>query len=420
MKRREIIGGLTTFLTMSYIVVVNPAILSTPGTGLPFSGVMTATVLLTASMTLLMGLYAKLPFAVAPGMGLNAFFTFQVILQRRVPWPVALGLVTWAGVAFLVVSATPLRNAIARAVPSHLRMAAAAGIGLMLSFLGLKAAGIIAASPATLVTAGHLGRPALLFALGLLVTVFLLLRDQPFALLAGIVVATVAGWALGEVHAPAHVFSAPDFSLVGRADLWGALRLAYLPVALAIVFTDLFDSLSTFVGVAHATGLTDAHGQPRNLGRALLVDALATLFAGLAGTSAGTAYVESAAGIRAGARGGLAAVVCAACFVPFLFLGPLAAVIPPFATAPALVLVGVFMFRVAGDLPRDRLEEALPAYATLLLIPFTLSIATGILAGFVLHAVCFSLAGRARELPAAAWILAAVSAGALALENLSR
>ncbi len=421
--KSEAIGGVTTFLTMSYIIVVNPSILSTRGTGLSFTAVMTATVLLCFVMTLLMGLYAKLPFAVAPGMGLNAYFTYQVILHDRVPAPVALGLVAWAGIAFVLVSATPLREVIARAVPRHLRIAAAAGIGLLLTFIGLRAAGILVASPATLVTAGPLGRPALLFAIGLVVTVVLLLHKSPWALMGGIVLTTLVGFALGAVQAPAQFVSVPDFSLAGKADLVGALRLALVPTMLAILLTDLFDSLSTFVGVAHATGLLDERGEPKNLGRGLLVDAFATLGAGLLGTSAGTAYIESTAGIRAGGRTGRAAIVCAACFLPFLFLGPLAAIVPPSATAPALVLVGVFMFKVVVELPPnqgDRLEEALPAYATLVLIPLTSSIAQGILWGFVLHAVSFALAGRRREIGAPMWALSAVAAAALAIENLAR
>ncbi len=412
------IAGATTFLTMSYIIFVNPRILSTDGTGMPFRAVMTATVLLAFVSTLLMGLYARLPFAVAPGMGLNAFFTFQVVLKQRVPWPIALGLVTWAGIAFLIVSVTPLRQAIARAVPTHLRIAAAAGIGLLLSLVALRSTGLVVSDAATLVTAGHLGRPAILFGVGLLVTLLLLLRDSPLALLAGAVAATLVGVALGEVAIPSKMVSAPDFSLVGRADLLGSLRLVYLPILLAILFTDLFDSLSTFVGVAHATGLVGEDGEPRNLGRALTVDSLATLFAGLLGTSAGTAYVESAAGIRAGGRTGTTAVVCAICFLPFLFLGPLAAAIPAAATAPALIVVGLFMFRSVTHLPLDKLEEALPAFVTLILIPLTMSIAQGILAGFVLHTLCFVAAGRRRELSPTMWSLAGVSVFALALENL--
>jgi AGZA family xanthine/uracil permease-like MFS transporter len=321
-------------------------------------------------------------------------------------------------VVFVLVSATPLRQHIARAVPPELRLAAAAGIGLLLAFIGLRQAGLLAADPATLVKAGHPGRPALYFAFGLLLTLALALRRSPLALLGGIVATTLLAALLGDVRAPAHLLSAPDFSLVLRADIGGALRLVYLPILLAILFTDLFDSLSTFVGVASSTGMLDEKGQPKNLGRGLFVDALATLFAGLLGTSAGTAYVESAAGIETGGRTGRVAVVCGLCFLPFLFLGPLAAMVPAAATAPALVLVGVSMFKPVVRLPLGRLEEAVPAYLTLLLIPLTSSIAQGILTGFVLHPVCFTLAGRRRELGLATWLLALVAGGALALENL--
>jgi adenine/guanine/hypoxanthine permease len=398
--------------------VVNPKILATPGTGLAFSAVMTATVLLAASMTVLMGLYARLPFAVAPGMGLNAYFTYTIVLRDRVPAGVALGLVAWAGVAFVLVSATPLREAIARAVPRHLRVAAAAGIGLLLAYIGLRNAGFLEANPATFVAAGKLGRPAALFGLGLLVSLWLLLRRSSLALLAGIVATTVVALLLGEVHAPERLTSMPDFSLVLRLDWLGALKLAYVPALLAILLTDLFDSLSTFVGVAHATGLVDERGEPRNLGRALLVDALATLGAGVLGTSSGTAYIESAAGIRAGARGGLAAVVCGLCFLPFLFLGPMAQIVPAYATAPALVLVGAFMFH--GLSVPEPLEEAVPAYATMILIPLTSSIAQGILWGFVLHVVAFVLARRWRELSGTMWALGGVAVFALSIENLRR
>jgi AGZA family xanthine/uracil permease-like MFS transporter len=410
---KEVVGGITTFLTMSYIIVVNPSILS--ASGMPFSGVLTATVVLSSLMTILMGVYAGLPFAVAPGMGLNAFFTFQIVVKNHVPWPVALGLVCWAGIAFVAVSVTPLRESIARAVPVHLRLAAAGGIGLLLSFIALRNAGIVVADPATLVGVGRLGDKAVIFGIGLAATLLLYAANHRASLLIGIVVATLASFMTGLSHVPDHVFSRPDFSLVGKADLAGALQAAYLAPALGILFTDLFDSLSTFVGVAHATGLTDENGHPRNLGRALLVDALATLGAGLLGTSSGTAYIESAAGIRAGARSGKAAVVCGLCFLPFLFLGPLAAAVPAAATAPALLLVGVFMF-ASVRLP-ERIEEAVPAFFTLLIIPLSSSIAQGILGGFVLHVVCFVLARRFRDISLAMWLLSAVALVALGLEN---
>src|SRR5919206_3407208 len=209
--RTELIAGVTTFFTMSYIVVVNPSILSTEGTGIPFSGALTATVTVCFVMTLLMGVYARLPFAVAPGMGLNAFFAFTIILGRKVPWPVALGIIFWAGVLFLAVSLTPVRTGIARAIPRHLRTATAAGIGVFLTFIGLKNAGVVAADPVTFVKLGRLDWPALFMLLGLAVTVFLLKRKSPFAFLAGIFLVTLVAWLWGKVPTPPSPFAAPDF-----------------------------------------------------------------------------------------------------------------------------------------------------------------------------------------------------------------
>src|SRR5438552_6075461 len=412
----DVIGGVTTFFTMAYIVVVNPAILSTPGTGMPFSGVLTATVLIASSMTLLMGLYARLPFAVAPGMGLNAFFAFTIVLHSQVPWQAALGMVFWAGVLFLVVSTTPQREHIALAIPAALRSAAAAGIGLLLTFIGLRNAGLIVGDPATLVRMGTLDSRAAFLLLGILIAVALMRRNNPLAFLAAILSVTALAWTLGYAKPPAQIASAPDFSSAFLAlDIRGALRLALLPAILAILFTDLFDSLSTFIGVASAAGLTDPDGRPINLRRGLIVDALATLTAGLAGTSPGTAYVESIAGIRMGARTGRASVVTAMCFVPCFFLAPLAAAVPGYATATVLILVGVSMFQAMATIDFSSLEDAVPAFVTVVLIPLTLSITQGILWGFLLQAMLYAVVGRAREVSVTLWLLAALSAGLLLL-----
>src|SRR6185503_1484958 len=280
--RTEAIAGITTFFTMSYIVVVNPSILSTEGTGMAFSGVLTATVLLCFAMTLLMGLYAKLPFAVAPGMGLNAFFTFTIILTQKVWWQVALGIIFWAGVLFLLISVTPVRETIAKAIPAELRLGTAAGIGIFLTFIGLKNAGLIAADPITFVKLGTLGLPALLTILATAISVWLVTRKSAFAFLAGIVIATLLGWALGLVKSPDRFFSAPDFKTVFlKLDILGALKLSLLPAIIGILFTDLFDSISTFIGVAHAANLLDENGHPRHLKQGLIVDSFATFGAGL-------------------------------------------------------------------------------------------------------------------------------------------
>ena len=416
--RTEAIAGVTTFFTMAYIVVVNPAILSTEGTGMSFSGVLTATVVLCFSMTLLMGLYARLPFAVAPGMGINAFFAYTIILGQRVPWAVALGIIFWAGVLFLIVSVTPVREIIARAIPASLRIATAAGIGIFLTFIGLKNSGLIVADPVTFVKLGMLDRTVVLMILGTALTVWLLHRKSALAYLAGIFFVTAAAWALGSIKAPERFLSAPDFqSVFLKLDILGALKLTLLPAIVSILFTDLFDSISTFIGVSHAAGMVDKDGNPRNLREGLIVDSWATLGAGLAGTSSGTAYIESIAGINMGGRTGLTSVFTALCFLPCLFLAPLAGAVPPYATASVLILVGASMFKAVAQLSFEKIEDSLPAFLTIILIPLTFSITQGILWGFVSHTALYLLAGRRREIHPMMYALALLSVGLLILDH---
>jgi len=416
--RTEAIAGVTTFFTMAYIVVVNPSILSTPGTGMAFSGVLTATVLICFVMTLLMGVYAKLPFAVAPGMGINAYFTFTVILAQGVWWQVALGIVFWAGVLFLLISVTPVRETIAKAIPSELRIATAAGIGIFLTFIGLKNAGFVAADPVTLVRLGTLDIKTLLAIVGLVVTVVLLVRRSALAYLSGIFAVTLIAWAIGQIKAPDQIFSAPDFKTVFlKLDILGALKLSLLPAIIGILFTDLFDSISTFIGVAHAAELLDENGNPRNLRQGLIIDSLATFGAGMAGTSSGTAYIESVAGISAGGRTGLTSVFTALCFLPCFFLAPLAGMVPPYATAPVLILVGVTMFKSVGQINFARIEEGLPAFLTIILIPLTFSITQGILWGFISHVGLYLVTGRRKDVHPVMYVLAAIAVGLLVLEH---
>ncbi len=408
---KELIGGLTTFLTMSYIVIVNPAILSTSGTGMAFSGVLTATVMLCFSMTLFMGLFAKLPFGVAPGMGINAFFTYSLILGQNIPWQVALGMVFWSGVIFLVISVTPIRQAMVQAIPRNLRAGAAVGIGAFLSFIGLKNCGIIKAHPATLVSFGGISTEVIIAMAAIVVIVFLIKRHNPLAMLGGIFTATGLAWYAGMIQLPSQIFQIPDFeSGFMKLDIWGAFKLSFLPAILALMCTDLFDSISTFVGVSQASGLVDSKGEPKNLYRGLIVDSFATMLAGPMGTSAGTAYIESAAGIQAGARSGLSSVVTACCFLPFLFLAPIAQMVPIYATAPVLIVVGFMMFRSVTEINWPRLEEGLPAFLTIILIPLSFSITQGILWGFISHIVCFVLAKRHKELPSTLWAMGTISA----------
>jgi len=416
--KTEAIAGVTTFFTMSYIVVVNPAIISTPGTGMAFSGVLTATVLICFSMTLLMGLYAKLPFGVAPGMGINAFFTFTIILTQGVWWQVALGIVFWAGVLFLLISVTRIRETIAKAIPNELRIGTAAGIGIFLTFLGLKNAGVIVSDPITFVKLGHLGIPAVLATLGFAVTLLLMIRRSSLAFLAGIFSVTLIAWAYGDVQKPPSFFSAPDFQTVFvKLDILGALKLSLLPAIIALTFTDLFDSISTFMGVAHAANMLDEDGNPRNLRQGLIVDSFATFTAGLAGTSPGTAYIESIAGINSGGKTGLTSVFTALCFLPCFFLAPLAGMVPVYATSPVLVLVGAAMFGSVTRINFKKIEEGLPGFLTIILIPLTFSITQGILWGFISHVGLYLMVGRRKEIHPVMYVLALIAIGLLLLEH---
>ena len=417
--KTEAIAGVTTFFTMAYIVIVNPQILSADGkTGMAFSGVLTATVLICFTMTLLMGLYSKLPFAVAPGMGINAFFTYTIVLGKGVPWPTALGAVFWAGVLFLIISITLIRESIAKAIPAELRIAAAAGIGVFLTFIGLKNAGFIVADPVTLVKLGSLGKPALFAILGVAIAAFLMARKSAFAFLASIALVTLAAWAFGMVARPPQLFSLPDFqSVFLKLDILGALKLSLVPAIIAIMFTDLFDSISTFIGVAHAGDLLDKDGHPKNLREGLIVDSFATFGAGLAGTSSGTAYIESIAGVRMGGRTGMTAVFTALCFLPCLFIAPLAGMVPPFATAAVLIMVGAAMFTSIGKIDFGKIEEGVPAFLTLILIPLTFSITQGILWGFISHVGLYLMVGRRRDIHPVMYALAVVSVGLLVLER---
>ncbi len=415
---REAVAGVTTFLTMAYVIVVNPAILSGDGSGIPFSGALTATVLISGLATILMGVYAGLPYALAPGMGLNAFVAYTLIAGREIPWQVALGLVFWTGVAFLALSATPLRALIVEAIPAHLRGATAAGIGILLTFLGLKNAGLVAADPSTLVRLGDVGISTVLAMSGLAVICVMWNRYRPLAFLASIFTISVSAWLMGLVALPDRLLSPPDFSTAFlQVRPLEALQLALVPAAIALLFTDLFDSLASFVGVAQAAGLVDKEGNPLRLKKALIVDSVATVGSGLVGTSPATTYVESVAGISVGGRTGLTSVFAGLCFFPFLFVAPLAEAVPLFATAPVLVVVGMLMFRSGGASAQGGLEEALPSFLIILLIPLTFSITTGLLWGFLAHAVLFLLAGRAREVKPTMYVLALLSILLIYLER---
>lgn len=406
----EILAGISSFLATAYIIVVNPSILSQ--TGMPFPAVLTATILVSFFSSLMMGLYANNPILVAPGMGLNAFFTYTAGLTDGLSWQVALGTVFWSGIFFLILSAFNIRAYIVKAIPKPLRFGIAAGIGLFITLIGFANAKFIVPNPATMISLGNLNAPTLTFIAGLLVTVILLIRNVKGSILIGIVITSLLAWPIGRwwggtetVITIDHLVSKPDFSLLFQLDLVHSLRWSLAPIILAFVFTDMFDSLSTFVGLAEASNLLDENGEPRNIRRSLMVDAISTTIAGLTGSSPGTAYIESAVGIEQGGKTGLTAVTGAILFLPFLFLSPLLSAVPSIATAPALVLVGVFMMKPVIRISWNDLSEAFPAFLAMVLIPFTYSITQGIIWGFLSWTALKLLSGRAKDISIALIII---------------
>lgn len=426
--KTEILAGVSTFVATMYIIVVNPAILSQ--SGLPFAGVVTATVLLSFFCSLMMGLYARNPIVVAPGMGLNAFFTFSAVKGMGIRPEVALGAVFWAGVLFLILTLFNVRTALVHAIPKPLRYAISVGIGLFITLIGFENAHFIVDSPSTLVQIASFHDPVVLtFMAGLLLTAALVARRVPGAIILGIALTTALAWPIGRWWGDASainfgtptlvswqgLFAAPDFSLIGKLDLVGSLKWAVGPVIFAFAFTDLFDSISTFVGLSEAAGLQDEAGEPPHLHRALLTDAVATTLAGVLGTSSGTAYIESAVGIAQGGRTGLVAVVAGCLFLPFLFLSPLLSVIPSIATAPALVLVGTFMIQPVTRIRWTELDEAIPCFLALVLIPFSYSITQGIIWGFLSWTVIKLAVGKPQDVPVGLWIVDAFCVASLLL-----
>ena len=406
----EILAGLSSFLATAYIIVVNPSILSQ--TGMPFSAVLTATILVSFFSSLMMGIYANNPILVAPGMGLNAFFTFSAVMTDKLSWQVALGTVFWSGIFFLLLSLFNLRSYIVKAIPKPLRYAIASGIGLFITLIGFANAKFIVANPATMVGLGKLDAATLTFVAGLFITVILLIQKVKGSILVGIVLTSLLAWPIGRwwggsetIISISSIVAKPDFSLLFQLDLVNSLKWSLAPVILAFVFTDMFDSLSTFVGLAEAADLLDENGEPRNIPRSLLVDAFSTTIAGLTGSSPGTAYIESAVGIEQGGKTGLTAVVGAFLFLPFLFLSPLISAVPAIATAPALVLVGVFMMKPVVKINWTDLQEAFPAFLAMVLIPFTYSITQGIIWGFLSYTAIHVATGKAKEISIALWII---------------
>jgi len=402
--RRELFAGLTTFMAMAYVVVVNPRILSEGG--MPADGVLFATCLAAALATLLMGLWANYPIALAPGMSLNAYFTYSVVIGRHVPWQTALGVVFLSGVLFLVLTLTKVREHIVNDIPDCLKHGTAAGIGLFIAFIGLRNAGLIVANPATFVSFGKISDHAALLAVaGLLLTAILMARRASGAILLGMVITAIAGIPLGLAHWPEHLFSLPHPSgTFLKLDLAGAAKLGLGDLVFVFFFVDLFDNVGTLVGVCEQ-GRFLRDGKLPRASRALLADAFGTMAGALTGTSTVTSYIESAAGVAAGGRTGLGNLLIAVLFGLAMFCAPLVAAVPAYATAPALILVGALMCGAVARVKWDDFTEAFPAFMTVIATPLTFSIATGLSLGLLSFTFLKLGSGRYKEISPLIWVL---------------
>jgi len=402
--RAEFLGGLTTFITMAYIVVVNPQILAKAG--MPVDGVVFATCVASAAATLVMGLYANYPIALAPGMSLNAYFTYSVCLSMHIPWQTALGVIFFSGVFFLILTVSRVREQIVNGIPDCLKHSTAAGIGMFIAFVGLRNANLVVANPATFVSLGSFSNhEAQVACVGLAIMLILMTRKTTGAILIGVIATTLLGIFRGMAAWPEHICSLPHPSATWlKLDLHGAMRLGLLEIIFVFLFVDLFDNVGTLLGVCEQGGFVKDGKIPR-VGRALISDAVGTILGALTGTSTVTSYIESAAGVAAGARTGLSNVFVAGLFLIAAFFAPLAAAIPGYATAPALIVVGALMTESIGRVAWADFTEAIPAFVTVLATPLTFSIATGLSLGLICYTLVKVAAGRFREVSPVIWIL---------------
>ncbi|MGY8881545.1 MAG: NCS2 family permease [Dehalococcoidia bacterium] len=408
--RIELLAGLATFLTMAYITIVNPLTLATEGTGMEFGAVFTATIIAAVVGTLIMGLWANWPVALAPGMGLNAYFTYTVILNDGYSYQQALTAVFVAGVVFIILSVSPARKYIINSIPKSMKLGIGAGIGLFLAIIGLQNAGIIVDNPATLVGLGDVASwPVLLAGLGFIIMAVLSNRKIPGAIVIGILVIAIIAWIIGEaelqgvagsVPSPSHAFQL-DFSVIATAGFIG--------VAFAFLFVDFLDTTGTLTSIANLTGRVREDGEVEDIDRTLLADSTATVVGALAGTSNTTSYIESGAGIKEGGRTGLTAVTVAVLFGACLFFAPLAQSVPAFATAPALIFIATYFLRNIKDIDWNDISEYAPAALAAIMMPLTYSIANGIAIGFISYVLIKALSGKGRSLNYASIGLAVVS-----------
>lgn len=403
--KQEIVAGITTFLTMAYIIFVNPSILSM--TGMDKGALITVTCLASAIGTAITAFWVNAPLAMAPGMGLNAFFTFTLVLGNGATWEQALGVVFISGVIFLALTFSGLREKIIDAIPSAIRLAVGAGIGLFIAFIGMQGMGLIVSNPATIVALGKFNLNVVLGLIGFAIMEFLEMRKVKGGILIGIVVTTILGIIFGAVQLPSQIISMPPSPapIALKLDVLGAIKPIFFGSIFSFMFVDLFDSLGTIMACAHEAEMIDEKGKIKNVSKILEADAVATVIGSLLGTSTTTTFVESASGIAVGGRTGLTALTTAILFVISLFFSPMIGVVPAFATAPALILVGVYMFKNLLDIDFHNIEVAIPCFLIILIMPLTYSISIGISFGFISYILVCLFGGKIKDIKPIMWAI---------------
>ena len=415
--RIELVAGFTTFLTMAYIIAVNPAILG--AAGMDKEALIAVTCIMSGLASLAVGLLANAPIAMAPGLGLNSIFAYLVV-SEKMDWPTALGVVFIAGCFFLILTGLGLRRRIVEAIPTSLVSAIGVGIGLFITFIGLQDLGIIVSNEATLVSAGPVTPTVLIGLLGLLVMVYLEIKKVTGSLLAGIAVATIVSIVFGRIDLPGrYITSSLDVSPIAfKLNIIGALKWGFFGSIFTFMFIDMFDSIGTLVACCHKADMADEQGRIKGLDRLLGIDAVATMAGAVLGTSPVTAYAESAAGIEQGGRTGFTAIVTGILFLLALLFVPIVEIVPKYATAPALIMVGLFMAREVKRIDFANMEEAFPAFIIMVMIALSYSISTGLAFGFVSFTLIKIVLGKARDIKAAMWIIAFLSILFLTLDQI--
>ncbi len=408
-RKQEVIGGATTFITMAYIIFVNPNILA--AAGMDKGALITVTCLASFIGTVIAALWGNVPFAMAPGMGLNAFFTYTLVIGKGLTWNQALGVVFLSGAVFLVFAFLGIREKVVDAIPVTLRLSMSAGIGLFITFIGLQNLGLVVSNPATMIGLGKMTLPVVLGLCGLFLITVLEIKRVKGAMLIGILGTTVLGMLFGLVHVPTSVVAMPPSiaPIAFKLDIFGAIQLATIGPIFSLMFVDLFESIGTIMACAVEADMIEDGGRIKNIGRLLEADAAATTIGAVLGTSTTTCFIEAASGISSGARTGLASLVTGGLFFLAMFFTPIIGVVPTFATAPALIVVGVYMFKNIRDIDFHDFEVAIPAFITIVLMPLTYSISIGLCFGFISYIVITTVAGDRNKIKPTMWIIGILS-----------